>query len=59
MYLDAHPAAGLVAASLNQDLLVAGSRGRHTLVGTRLGSVNQGVLHHAYCPVAVVPTYLD
>jgi nucleotide-binding universal stress UspA family protein len=54
-----HPAAGLVAASLNQDLLVVGSRGRHALVGTLLGSVSQGVLHHASCPVAVIPTHLD
>ena len=28
---------------------------RHTAVGARIGSVAHGVLHHAGCPVAVVP----
>jgi nucleotide-binding universal stress UspA family protein len=51
-----HPVAGLVAASTAQDLLVVGSHGRHALAGTLLGSVSQGVLHHATCPVAVVPS---
>jgi nucleotide-binding universal stress UspA family protein len=51
-----HPVAGLVAASAAQDLLVVGSRGRHALAGTLLGSVSQGVLHHATCPVALVPS---
>lgn len=46
---------GLVAASMAQRLLVVGSRGRHALAGTLLGSVSQGVLHHATCPVAIVP----
>lgn len=52
-----HATAGLVAESLNQLLLVVGTRGRHALAGTLLGSVSQGVLHHAHCPVAVVPTH--
>ena len=52
-----HPVAGLVASSAAQYLLVVGSRGRHALAGTLLGSVSQGVLHHATCPVAVVPTH--
>jgi nucleotide-binding universal stress UspA family protein len=50
----AHPVAGLVDASNGQHLLVVGSRGRHGLAGTLLGSVSQGLLHHANCPVAVV-----
>jgi nucleotide-binding universal stress UspA family protein len=49
-----HPVAGLVDASTAQHLLVVGSRGRHALTGTLLGSVSQGVLHHATCPVAVI-----
>lgn len=53
------PAAGLVAMSAAAYLLVVGTRGRHALVGTLLGSVSQGVLHHATCPVAVVPTPED
>ncbi|PZS15468.1 MAG: universal stress protein [Pseudonocardiales bacterium] len=51
-----HPVAGLIAASNAQHLLVVGTRGRHALAGTLLGSVSQGVLHHATCPVAVVPS---
>ncbi len=51
-----HPAAGLTAWASSAELLVVGSRGRHALVGTLLGSVSQAVLHHATCPVAVVPT---
>lgn len=52
-----YPVAGLVGASTGQNLLVVGRRGRHALPGTLVGSVTQGVLHHATCPVAVVPTH--
>jgi len=51
--------AGLVAESTAQRLLVVGSHGRHALAGTLLGSVSQGVLHHATCPVAVVPLHSE
>jgi nucleotide-binding universal stress UspA family protein len=50
-----HPVAGLVAASTAQHLLVVATHSRHALSGTLLGSVSQGVLHHATGPVAVVP----
>jgi len=50
-----HPVAGLVAHSNAQHLLVVRSRARSALAGTLLGSVTQGVLHHATCPVAVIP----
>jgi nucleotide-binding universal stress UspA family protein len=53
-----HPVAGLVLASSAQYLLVVGTAGHHGLPGALLGSVSQGVLHHATCPVAVVPTHL-
>ncbi len=36
-------------------LMVVGRRARRTAVGARIGSVAHGVLHHAPCPVAVVP----
>lgn len=49
------PVAGLVAAAAGQHLLVVGARGDHARFGAMLGSVSQGVLHHASCPVAVVP----
>jgi nucleotide-binding universal stress UspA family protein len=49
-----HPVAGLVAAAAGEDLLVVGSRSGHARVAALLGSVGQGVLHHATCPVAVV-----
>jgi nucleotide-binding universal stress UspA family protein len=54
-----HPIAGLVSASAGQDLLVVGSRSRHARVAGLLGSVSQGVLHHATCPVAVVHPRAD
>jgi nucleotide-binding universal stress UspA family protein len=52
-----HPGTALVAESASAELLVVGNRGRHALAGTLLGSVSQAVLHHATCPVAVVPTH--
>ena len=52
-----HSPDGLLLASQSQYLLVVGSRGRHAMAGTLLGSVSQGVLHHASCPVAVIPTH--
>jgi len=54
-----HPTDGLVLASHGQRLVVVGSHGRHALTGTLLGSVSQGVLHHATCPVAVIPCHSD
>jgi len=53
--LDAHPVGGLVEASLSEYLLVVAKLGRGARAGSLLGSVSQGVLHHANCPVAVVP----
>lgn len=52
--LDMHPVNGLVSQSLTAHLLVVGAQGRRARTGTLLGSVSQGVLHHATCPVAVV-----
>jgi len=54
-----HPVAGLVLASSAQYLLVVGTTGHNALPGALLGSVSQGVLHHATCPVAVVPTHVS
>ncbi|HVD87765.1 MAG TPA: universal stress protein [Jatrophihabitantaceae bacterium] len=54
-----HPVAGLVLASSGQYLLLVGTTGHHGLPGALLGSVSQGVLYRATCPVAVVPTHLS
>ncbi|MFJ6664974.1 universal stress protein [Streptomyces sp. NPDC091383] len=45
----------LVDASRDAGLLVVGARRRAGHTGPRLGRVAHGVLHHAACPVAVVP----
>ncbi|MFS4094424.1 universal stress protein [Streptomyces sp. AF1A] len=49
--------AGQVLLSMagQAQLMVVGRRGYRTAVGARIGSVTHGVLHHADCPVAVVP----
>ena len=49
-----HAVDALVDASQAQALLVVGEKSKHPDVGTMLGSVSQGVLHHATCPVAIV-----
>ena len=49
------PAKALLTAAADADLLVVGARSRHGHPGLDLGSVNHAVLHHAPCPVAVLP----
>ncbi|MEU6371438.1 universal stress protein [Streptomyces sp. NPDC046931] len=48
-------AAELVHASACASLLVVGRRRRDAHLGPHIGSVTHAVLHHARCPVAVVP----
>ncbi|MFF8428003.1 universal stress protein [Streptomyces sp. NPDC016566] len=45
----------LLSVAARAQLMVVGRRAHHTAVGARIGSVAHGVLHHADCPVAVVP----
>lgn len=52
------PAAQIVEASHDADLVVVGSRGRGRLTGGLLGSTSYAVAAHADCPVVVVrPTH--
>ncbi|MGQ4406354.1 universal stress protein [Streptomyces hayashii] len=45
----------LLSVAGRAQLTVVGRRAHRTAVGARIGSVAYGVLHHADCPVAVVP----
>jgi nucleotide-binding universal stress UspA family protein len=51
-----HPVAALCEAAKQAQLLVVGHRGRGGFAGLLIGSVANGVLHHAPCPVAVIRT---
>jgi nucleotide-binding universal stress UspA family protein len=53
--LEGHPRDVLTAVSRQADLLVVGARRHHGHFGPRLGRIAHGALHHAACPVAVVP----
>ncbi|OJX93895.1 nucleotide-binding universal stress UspA family protein [Salana multivorans] len=57
--LDGSGAALLIEFSTAVDLVVVGSRGRGGFAGMLLGSTSQSVLHHAACPVLVVPARIQ
>jgi nucleotide-binding universal stress UspA family protein len=48
-------AESLIAAGKGAELLVVGSRGRGGFGALLLGSTSQQVVHHAPCPVVIVP----
>lgn len=50
-----HPAAALVNASEQAQLLVLGTRGHGAFTGMLLGSVSQHCVTHSRCPFVVVP----
>ncbi len=53
---EGQPADVLCVEAGIDDLLVVGSRGLGGFRGLLLGSVSQQVVHHAPCPVVIVPT---
>lgn len=53
--VEGHARQVLLGASADADLLVVGARRREGHYGLQLGRVAHAVLHHAVCPVAVVP----
>lgn len=55
LLFDGSAAKVLVTAVDSNDLLVVGSRGHGGFAGLLLGSVSQQCIHHAPCPVVVIP----
>ncbi len=53
--IEGSPARALLEHAEGADLLVVGSRGHGGFTGLLLGSVSHQVVHHAPCPVVVVP----
>ena len=57
--INGHPATALLNEASNATLLVVGTRGTSGIAGTIIGSVAHAAIHHARCPVLVVPPRRD
>jgi nucleotide-binding universal stress UspA family protein len=53
--INGFPAAALIDASAEAELVVVGTRGGGGFPHLHLGGVSSQVVHHAKCPVVVVP----
>lgn len=53
-YLHSAPVPTLVDMSKDADMVVVGARGLGAVRSVLLGSVSTGLIHQAYCPVAVI-----
>jgi nucleotide-binding universal stress UspA family protein len=53
--VNGHAATVLLEESRDATLLVVGTRGTGGVAGTLVGSVAHAAIHHAGCPVLVVP----
>jgi nucleotide-binding universal stress UspA family protein len=49
------PTAELLKAAADADMIVVGSRGAGGFTQLMLGSVSSQIVHHARCPVVIVP----
>ena len=54
-HIEMGSAGQVLLSSSRAQLLVVGRRADRSAVGVRIGSVAHAVMHHAPCPVAVVP----
>lgn len=57
--VEGHPGRTLLEHAKGADMLVVGARGHGGFSGLRLGSVSTYCVHHAPCPVVVVPAEGD
>jgi nucleotide-binding universal stress UspA family protein len=55
LLIESQPGPALVHTAENAELLVVGSHGHTRLAEVLLGSVSSHCVHHASCPVAVIP----
>ena len=53
--VEGRPVLALTHAAQGADLVVVGSHGHSGMAHTILGSVSTGCVHHAPCPVTVIP----